>query len=562
MLILDIPRRLENNGEFIDIPVFHRTHLGLSQDTTVYFCFLPGQSTSIGSFPHINTPELIISPFNFDNWDKLWRITASLKERIGIIYDICDLMRFYNVDILATESGAMQEQDLFHIEMIVYIANENSLKQIEWAILTKLFDDINFLPDGSPRLRMRRVFNLRRTKQIYDSQIECDEKTILFKPIKDFIDLDVVIPEPVRTLRMQLPENIRNILKNHICEDNNWGYYLRISDTKDRFLRILFFRNSDNVIHARIEHSDKIGALSFITYALKQNNFNIITALSTPSENRKRTITEIIVRSINTKKISTSEVKQKIKNALSSSKAASDLKLDIGYPEKYAVKWEKERLQYSGTDEKQNKIENCNSQYELNESLKRRTQYLVNNRLIGNFSNEDKFKFTLAEKLRIQFENITSVPQKKILFISCHNKGNQLMKIKSKADALGFYVITGENLFNATNAVAELIKQIQLCTHFLGVWSEIGSHKYGKDYWPSPWLLWELGVASAFNLSWDLIISNTITEESWKKLNAPQQIVRYNEQNFSDQLEIVLNALMTFPCNKKVSLLQSHYVEI
>ena len=38
------------------------------------------------------------------------------------------------------------------------------------------------------------------------------------------------------------------------------GYYLRLSDSKDRFMRVLFFSATDPVIHARLEYRDRVGA--------------------------------------------------------------------------------------------------------------------------------------------------------------------------------------------------------------------------------------------------------------------------------------------------------------
>jgi hypothetical protein len=58
-----------------------------------------------------------------------------------------------------------------------------------------------------------------------------------------------------------------------------------------------------------------------------------------------------------------------------------------------------------------------------------------------------------------------------------------------------------------------------------------------------PWLLWELGVAQALGLELQLLVSTDIHTDSWLRLGMEQQIAKFQQGNFEEQLDTVMRAL-------------------
>ncbi len=84
---------------------------------------------------------------------------------------------------------------------------------------------------------------------------------------------------PLPAFRFRLPSEMREVLKAQVTAEagsGKEGYYLRLSDTKDRFLRVLFFESDDPVVHCRVEFNSAPAAVTEITGAIKKNGLNIL----------------------------------------------------------------------------------------------------------------------------------------------------------------------------------------------------------------------------------------------------------------------------------------------
>jgi len=553
MLVLDIPRRCPQNFAHIDIPLYHRVHLALAASIPIHGCLLAGLNE-----PHL--PELVISPFDFSRWDRLWRLTMSALDRPGLVHDICATLRQNEVNILAAESAAMEEQNLFHLEIVMEGEDLDHIDWIRLSLLTQFFDEIGFLSDNSPRLRIRRLQNLWYAKKAYERQRRSSTR---FYPVNELIDVDWA-PEKqspradTQMLRLRLPGNMREILKSTVRQDLNErddeGFFLRLSDTKDRFLRILFFRTSDPVIHSRIEISDRVGAVADITQALRERGFNILTAYLAPCEGKKRGRLEMVVRCDRLLGRPTSELKEGLEDALRSSPAASDLEIVVGYPRGYGRAWESKPIMRRLSSESETETTKLESVGQLRDTLVAHYDRL--SKIVGHGLNperKDALRWALVNQLMQDYDKLIGIrvkePKGKSIFISCHYGGNQLDIVKRQAVAKGFSVFTGEDLMAERNISSGLLNRINACTHFLGVWSRDGAEKCGDYYWPSPWLLWEFGVAEAFGLVWRLLISKEIAESAWRKVVPGIQHLFF-DSDFESRVAEILDVLAAMPSDR------------
>jgi predicted amino acid-binding ACT domain protein len=557
MIILDIPRKVPHHGGYVDIPVYHRTHLGLSQDTVVHYCMLPARPSSPSAGKGASAPELIVSPFAFDIWDQLWRLTTTMTDKAGLLFEVAETMREFGVNILASESSILEERGMYHVEMILHISDEQKVAAIEWTLLARLFEHVEFLPSGRPRLRIRRLANLLRVKQSFDRLTLLGREqrgSVAFRPYRDKMKIEPVEggSNRPRSLRLRLPTGVRNILKQTVANPPDWGYHLRISDTKDRFLRVVYFSSVDPVLHARVEHDDQTGAYSLITRALRDANFTLLTALTTPSEASGRAISEFVIRAMDADGSDTAEVKRAFEEALASSPAAKDLACKVGYPTGYAAAWEKKPLKPL-TRPSMAPTGEAADRAGIVESLRLQQRDLGRILQQGSLSAVDAQRWVLVNQLLARYDEVTQQRAHAALFISCHYEGNQLAAAKKLATELGFVVITGEELERFPNMVAGLVEKIQSCSNFLGIWTDTGAKRSGAESLPSPWLLWELGVAAAFKINWRLLISKNISKDSWARLDASRQHIIYDETNFESKLRSALLALSATPPDRASS---------
>jgi hypothetical protein len=122
-----------------------------------------------------------------------------------------------------------------------------------------------------------------------------------------------------------------------------------------------------------------------------------------------------------------------------------------------------------------------------------------------------------------------------------------LEEVVKRATLKGFTVVTGKNLLEYNLFRRGLLEKMGSCTHFLGVWSDDGAQIVGDKHWPSPWLLWEFGVAEASGLAWRLLISEKIDEAAWKRLAPEKQHSIFGETDFQARLSEILEVLSKEP---------------
>jgi len=561
MLVFDIPQKMPSQFTHIDIPLYHRVHLALAQDVDVHACLLASLSP-----PHL--PELVISPFDFSRWERIWRLNASLLDRVGLLHDVCDTLRRNGANILAAESSMMEEQNVYHLELILEIQDEKKLELIEWSLKVKFFKDLTFHPSGNPRLQFRRLQNLYLAKQAYEQQHMMRDN---FVPVNETLSprdrpsqpesFDKQHPKKSRprAFRLTLPKSIRDILNEEILPraGDHECLYLRLSDTKDRFLRVLFFRATDPVTQVRLEYDDRVGAAASVTKAMRDSGFNILAAYLSPAEGRNRARMEAVVRCARLKRSTTEKLRRKLENAFTSSPAREDLKIDLGYPQDYGSRWEPVRLSPVSEARPGKEVQEGNWIEALKGTLDTHYEELSRKLRRGDVDAErldrDHWGWTVVNELRDQYYRwwpmlqVSSIT--KDLFVSCHYRGDQLKIVKRLAKRKGFHVFTGEDLVNDPNIRDGLMRKISCCTHFLGVWSWEGAQRFENAYWPSPWLHWEFGVAQAFGLVWRLLVSENISRLSWEKIAPDVQCLLF-DHDFETKVRRILDILSTKPAQR------------
>ena len=555
MLILDKPQELRARS--IGIPLYHRGHLSFFPKTRVWLCLLPGPADAP------RPPEVIMSPIHFDSWRDLWRITASLSEKPGVVNTLLQVLRRHNINILSQESSSMERQSAHHIELIADVKNYgsrldgstadringtvNDLADLRRALLAAVIWDISS-PESGGALAIERVTGLYQAgKTFAAAQLEAQQ----YGTPAPLHDEATILPNPLhrRTLQVTLPEQIARGLSTalgiSIDQPNSHIRYLRVSDTQDRFLRVYFLHPSDAILSATIGHHEKVGAIAAITDVLQVNNWNILSSLLRLHVHGETAHFEVVLQAPPGPASSTDEMRATLERHLSQPELVHEYGVAIGYPDSYRSPLEMKPLVSAAgasayhvpTEQTSTALQSLATQYPL---LQRRVQS-------PGATNDDRARFQLAGALLAE-ETVSNETRHPHLFISYSMADDERFKLlEAAARRGGFRVITGKDLVGIgadsnQNAIRELIAS---CTHFIGLWSEEGGVKTATGSWPSPWLHWELGVAQALNKPFELLISNELDDACWKRLAADKPHTRFSKTDFRQRLHSALRALST-----------------
>jgi hypothetical protein len=541
MLVLDIPRKCPSNFAHIEMPLYHRVHLGLAANRALHGCLLAGCNDPF-------LPELVISPFDFDQWDKLWRLNLTVGDREGLFHEVCEALLSNGARVLAAESSTTEQQSLYQLETVFAAESENCIEWIRLALLTRFLDEMTFLQDGNPRLRIQRLQSLYHAKSAFEQQ---RSRPVSFSPLKATLQVRWAKETAPKTLRLILPQKVRDILRSTVRqrsgEHQDEGFYLRQSDTKNRFLRVLYFRSDDPVLYARVEYDYSPDATVKVTEALKSNTVNIITAYLGPSESRNRSRLELVMRCNNWWNLPVAEKKVALQRILGSALDAQKLNIVVGYPGSYATGWERRGVKPVTDDLLTGRAKEDRWFESLREALVMQEQKF-NLKAHRGLDPADIPRSKLLRRLSRKYHKLVGSHSTNgnVLFVSCHYERTQLEMIKTEARLHHFSVITGEDLVSYDGIRKGLLARVSACTHFLGVWTGDGAQQHGTQYWPSPWLLWEFGVADAFGLTWRLLISEQIDKSAWSKIASDRQHTFFG-LDFERRLREVLAALSELP---------------
>ncbi|MGE4053440.1 MAG: ACT domain-containing protein [Vicinamibacterales bacterium] len=585
MIVVDIPRRFR--WSTLDIPAYHRVPIAAVPDTKLHLCFLP-RSVEPSFAGTRKVPELIISPIPFDKWSNIWRITTTLRDRPGLLNDITEVLNEHDIDIESVETTSTEEQAGFQFEFLVYVGDDRSvlpaalgesplpisLRNARWHLLGELIDDIHDPSDGRQPISIRRVKTLAHARAIYQSEKRSADGTNAVSP--SVVEAGFEIRErdrsrqsnppdqPHHALRLRIPRAIASSLRRSIesldigSSDStaNHAYSLRISDTKDRYLRVLFFHANEPVIHARIEHANRTGALANITRALREGGFDLVTTMSRLSLSQdSRASLEIVARSVDVTGVGVEAIKAHLLHALQIPEC-DDLDLRVGYPRDYGTPATMVPVLTEQTSTpRQNPNSESKTHWRTRISSRLDTKFeLLQQKSVSGFLRDgrEQLQWALVNQLRSEQLDWTR-PRPRTLFVSGHFANQAAFDaVRTIAEEeFDFRVITGENVADSRGFSAGLVDRIKLCSHFLGVWSHTGSLGLGESSWPSPWLHWELGVARACGLNWRLLISDKIDQRSWDRIKADVLHSVYSESQFTERLRAVLIRLAQDPPTKE-----------
>jgi acetolactate synthase small subunit len=553
MFIVDKPRVFKGNE--IIIPLYHRGHLSFLPGTKVFICLLPGSES------HKHFPEIIISPIDCNVWKDVWRLTITVKEGIGAVNKVFRVLTTLNINILASESCSTDREEYHMIEIILDASKysnipdgnteyraRNSIGELSYlrrAILSETLQDIYLWPSGAPRINIRRVKGLFEAAKAYDSASTNFSRKHDYTPVIDYSNIEPFSSGKYPTAKIRLSNEIMGLLDKVIkgkTSKDAPSMHLLISDTKDRYLRVQFVLPETSILSVTIEHKEKRGALTKITHVLGKAGFNILTSLSRLFSHNGISHYELVLQPPSGLGTDRNRFRKVLEEALGTEWLLDDFDIKINYKKSYKP--------LTGF----NSVKKCiNSQFSMPEingldvgkSLLGHYRFLTEKLGPPGATKDTKKRWELSislleEERRVRFD----LEPVRILFISyAFDDQGRLEKVKEEAKKMNFEVLTGKNENLSRNVRDGVINTIKKCTHFMGIWTDEGALRVNEQFWPSPWLHWEIGVAESNGLKPRILISKKIHKDAWIKVypELPHEIFQPGE--FEDNLRLILDKL-------------------
>lgn len=541
MLILDSIINLEE--EQIAIPFYHRGHLSLKSGTSVTLALIPPQPQN-GS----QMLEMVISPIRFESWPNLWRIEVDFHEASGVVSKLLSIVAEQNLNVLNEESSSIENRNFHSVELIVEIKNNNNLTgdsvqneikgmlALERRITALCIDNIKF-ESGRPRIRVKKMKGLRNSWRKLLA-IQDPQNKVPFRPI--------IENTPIINKSITIPTRMLDLIKR-----TGSLRTLPLSDTKERLMRIFFPRENNGFTFVRIAHQDSPGALAEITRELAKG-FDIINSLTRIQKQGSQNHLELLLHSNEYYRDNSTDSKKRkdIIWDLLSNVSLKSYQLEISFPQSVEtsnllnLKPEApfERISFKTQKNIARNEPNFHKQ-STGEILKRKIDFYdekVSKESV--FTKRQIFQEKLSVLKNLLNQEGDSKAKSKI-FISYSFKMKDLLDITEKIiqQDKNFELITGKNPFDEKGSPFRdvIINKIKSCDGFLGIWTQKNREKF------SPWMLWELGVAQAFNLPFRLLIHDKVDSFFYQTVNPEIHHLTFNDYNFETEARKTIEILVT-----------------
>lgn len=298
----------------IELPAYHRGHLGFLPDTAVHLgihgeghLYEKGCELIISAYPSVTT--------------NLAELSCTMQDSRGVVNKLLSALRSLNVNILVAETYSIKHNKRHHLELVfdwstsrlpmpdpVPLAFQSTIDRLSTIIPT---DDFRYLrlmarilqccagdlewrpatPSGGLILPVLRLRSFERR-----STFAGTGRSLIRKEALPLLELDGSEEEPASQQRKKtrllislsdIEPELRRILtrfgeRSLPQSESSPLPYLMLSDTATRSLRVWFPLHDGTarqIIHIGFEHSDIAGALETITKILRFSDLNILTSL-------------------------------------------------------------------------------------------------------------------------------------------------------------------------------------------------------------------------------------------------------------------------------------------
>jgi len=317
------------NKNNVHIPKEFRAYFGWHKNLLLYL-------STIASKKHQDkySNEIIVSDINPMNRKDIWTLSASFRDRTGIIQDLSRLLKENKIDILEAKISTVEQNRYLNVKM-----------ELDCTLYKSLFD-----LDNSARIRKRFTYldelkNLIILRFISETLFVPSRKRS--KPLvkikrnrPQFRSSDELLNHGSSRLEGGVirigDEFISNITKYYQHKFNSEFSNVRnplvsiTADYESRLVRLFIFFKNTGCLHCRIIAKNEIGAISLFSELFKTNKINVNQMFNRRIETGEYAMTDFLIQNNIDEKLNDSELKVKLEKLIS---IKSDYDMKIEFPE-------------------------------------------------------------------------------------------------------------------------------------------------------------------------------------------------------------------------------------
>ena len=219
--------------------------------------------------------QIVISPIDYKFWRDLWLIELVCNEAPNIAKTIVELLDDLRIRIISMSTCRIQQGEMHTVTIVCDCSSYASridgglkkrlrisnpmLDQLEAIIVSELIDHLVIYDDENPAI------SLRRMNPYYEMwHSEKSERA------PNYAEID---SEGSMTIPQYFIQQIRN---KCLCVNEDQMYYQLSVDTRDRLVRINFFRTDDNIYIFRLIFDTDANAMKTIFEVISHNRFDVV----------------------------------------------------------------------------------------------------------------------------------------------------------------------------------------------------------------------------------------------------------------------------------------------
>jgi glycine cleavage system regulatory protein len=493
MHVLDYPRTA--HGWDVTLPLYHRGHLSLRPGTTVHMAWVMRESDRSGDETAATSglPELFGTTVEDHAWGAVYRISIDLYDAPGVLHQALRSVSLHGGNVLQLDSTSTEKETHHSVEMIVDFASlmhkdqaRDLAAEIEGLLLADCAQHIVVDDDGNFAITVRVVSSLRRMHNML-TQIRGDRPVSASR-----IDQGGVLEFDERIQRLLSDAGISPPFR-----------YLITSDTTDRVFRVTFFPAEQPVVWCSIRHTDKKGALESITDALQKNGITILCALNRVQEHLGQNWFEVVLSSHRWRYADVPQVNLLVRGILEAPDLAKFNLQSFFDPSAAAF-----AMRPQDPLVKTHRTPHYPLRTDVDEWLNAKVAALatVENKLNAIDSRDRTLSAPAVREANALRSGTAKVRREtdrrqRSIFLSLEFTKQNDAKIDLFEQACrqtGVILDVVRKPKDQKTIWLEVMKRMQQATDFVAIWTPSSKWKNSKR--PSPWCVWELGIANALRL--------------------------------------------------------------
>ncbi len=541
MFVLDWPQVTEDWK--VALPLYHRGHLSLSPGTTVFLA--PVHQLGTGKK---QLPEVLGTTIQQSSWPAVYLVSVALKDAPGVLHSILASISRHGGNVLNLDSTSTDQESRHHVELVVDFASLSESEgagvdlssEIEGLLLADCNDHIVEGPGFGFGIRVRPNSTLRNLDSLL-KRLRSSRHNTLVQEEELTNHGYLTLREPLIHMLSTQPQSGRSIALSLPLT------YFISSDTRERLFRITIVPNDRQILWCSIRHNDRPGALSAITDQIRQGGITILSALNRIQRHQGRSWFEVILSREEWTHAGEDEDRGREKEVAALFKSgALEVYASTTFFDKEIVK---DEMRTPPGKDAPAAVWLLARQVGVHEWLAEKELSLEQSQRdvpAGDAEAAQVSKAALLHgirKVRTARGQIRPTVFLSVEFSKINEARIDIARECCKARGIAFDLVRGTKEQPVVRD--EVLGRISQATHFIGIWApsekDVGSSRC------SPWLLWELGVASALRLSYGVLIEDGTNMIDYKAIHGERYYFLFSpvpgesfRSQFTQCLDLVL----------------------